>query len=59
MILEVTINAAGRVTAVRALRGEPSLVAAAERAVREWEFEPVLIDGRAVAVLHTLSFTAR
>jgi TonB family protein len=59
VILEVTISAEGKVTAVRALRGDPALVAAAERAVREWEFEPTLLNGRAVAVLHTLSFTAR
>jgi TonB family protein len=59
VILEVTISAAGKVTAVRALRGDPALVAAAERAVREWEFEPTIVDGRAVAVLYTVSFTAR
>jgi len=59
VILELTISGAGRVTAVRALRGDPALVAAAEKALREWVFEPTLVDGRPVAILYTVSFSAR
>ena len=57
--MEVTIDAEGRVTGVRFLRNEPALDAAAEKAVRQWIFEPTLIDGRPVTVLHTISLSAR
>ena len=49
----------GRVTAVRFLRNEPALDAAAEKAVRQWIFVPTLVDGRPVSVLHTVSLSAR
>ena len=57
--MEVTIGPEGRVAAVRILRNEPALDAAAEKAVRQWVFTPTLIDGRPVTVLHTVSLSAR
>ena len=59
VILEVTVGAAGRVVDVRTLVGDPALVAVADAALREWVFEPVIVDGRPVAVIQTMSFIAR
>jgi TonB family protein len=40
VILEATMNAAGTVTAVKAIKGHELLVPAAIDAVRQWRFEP-------------------
>jgi protein TonB len=45
VIVEAKIDMTGRVTAARILRSIPLLDQAALDAVREWEFEPVVIDG--------------
>lgn len=38
--LEVTVNAAGKVTGVKTISGNHMLAVAAEEAVQEWKFEP-------------------
>lgn len=45
VVLEAKIDVTGRVTEARILRSIPLLDDAALDAVRQWEFEPVGIDG--------------
>jgi hypothetical protein len=59
IVIELTINRDGRVDRFNVLSGEFGLFPAAEAAIREWVFEPVRVDGKAVAVLQTFSFTAK
>jgi len=59
VILEVTIDPTGAVADVRVLRSEPALDAAAVAAVRQWRFDPTVIDGKPVSVLKTISLSAR
>ncbi len=55
VILESTIDPQGRVSNVRVLRSVPLLDGAAVDAVRQWEYEPTLVDGVPVSVLMTVS----
>jgi hypothetical protein len=57
VIAEITIDRQGKVSDVQVLRGDPYLVAHFERAVRQWLYEPVVINGRAVSVLVTVSLS--
>ncbi len=51
--VEATVDAEGKVTAVKAVSGSGALLTAAEEAVRKWKFVPG--DGVAVVVV-TLNF---
>jgi protein TonB len=53
VILEVLIDEGGRVSDARVLRSLPMLDAPAIEAVRQWEFTPTLLNGRAVPVIMT------
>ena len=55
VIVEVVIDESGAVTQPRILRSIPLLDDAALEAVREWRFEPTVVDGRAVPVRMTLT----
>ena len=55
VVLDATIDTAGKVTATRVIRSVPALDGAAVAAVREWEFTPTIVDGRAVPIIMTLS----
>lgn len=55
VILDATIGPDGRVSSARVIRSIPLLDAAAVAAVRQWEFTPTVIDGRAVPVIMTVS----
>jgi hypothetical protein len=57
MIVELTIDRAGRVGAINVLRGDLEAFEAVERAVRQWVYEPVVVDGRAVSVLLPVSLS--
>lgn len=61
MIVEAVLDAGGRVAAVRVLRSIPLLDEAALEAVRQWQFEPALVDGqpRAVLMTATVNFSLR
>jgi TonB family protein len=48
--LHVAIGADGAVQAIRVLEGDPALVPAAVDAVRQWQYEPAVVDGAPVAV---------
>lgn len=57
VILDLTIDAEGKVTAVELIRSIPGLDEAAVAAVKKWEYEPVKIGGKAVAVKLTVPIT--
>jgi TonB family protein len=50
VIVELTLDRAGKVVGVKPLRGAPEVVPAALEAARQWEYEPALLDGKPVAV---------
>jgi protein TonB len=55
VILEATTDIYGRVAAVRVLRSLPLLDEAAIEAVRQWVYEPLLINGRPRPVTFTVT----
>lgn len=59
VILEILIDEAGKVTNGRVLRSIPLLDQAAIDAVRQWEFEPTVLDGTPVPVILTATVQFR
>jgi protein TonB len=55
VIIEATIDREGRVTEARLLRSIPLLDQAALEAVRQWEYEPTLLNGVTVPVIMTVT----
>ena len=55
VIIEATIGADGKVVDAKVLRSVPMLDQAALDAVRQWEFTPTLLNGRAVPVVMTVT----
>jgi TonB family protein len=55
VVLDATIDPDGKVSTARVVRSIPLLDAAAVAAVRQWEFTPTFIDGRAVPVITTVT----
>ena len=55
VILECLIGVEGRVDRVKVLRGVPLLDEAATEAVRQWEYEPTLLNGVPVPVIMTVT----
>ena len=55
VILEATTDVYGRVAGVRVLRSLPLLDAAAVDAVRQWIYEPVVVNGRPRPVTFTVT----
>jgi TonB family protein len=55
VIYQITVDKRGKVAEVEVLRGYPGLEEAGERALRQWEYEPVLVKGKPVSVLLTVS----
>ncbi len=55
VILEATTDEYGRVRSIRVLRSIPLLDQAALDAVREWVYEPMVINGRPRAVVFTVT----
>jgi protein TonB len=53
VILEVTVDATGHVSEAKILRSIPLLDQAALDAVRQWEFEPALLNGVPVPIIMT------
>jgi protein TonB len=55
VILEATIGPDGKIGDVKVLRSIPALDAAAVGAVRQWEYEPTIIDEVAVPVITSIA----
>jgi TonB family protein len=55
VVLDATIDPDGKVSNTRVVRSVPLLDAAAVAAVRQWEFTPTVLDGRAVPVIMTVA----
>ena len=55
VVIEATIDSAGHVRDTRVLSGNTQLQQAAVEAVRQWQFEPTLMNGVAVPVTMTVS----
>jgi protein TonB len=50
VVLDCVIDAEGNVTQMRLISGHPLLVGAAMNAVRQWRYQPTLLNGKPVAV---------
>jgi TonB family protein len=59
VVIEVTIGRDGRVEKLNVVSGDFGLFEAADAAIRQWVFEPVIVDGKPVSVLQTFSFSAK
>ena len=57
VILEATVNEAGAVTDVTLLRSIPLLDKAALKAVRQWRYQPLMLNGQAVPFILTVTVT--
>ncbi|MGB4298199.1 MAG: energy transducer TonB [Candidatus Saccharicenans sp.] len=57
VVLEATTDIYGRVESVRVLRSVPLLDQAAIEAVRQWVYEPMVINGRPRSVTFTVTIT--
>ena len=55
VIIEATIGANGKVIDTKVLRSVPMLDQAALDAVRQWEYTPTLLNGKAVPVVMTVT----
>ena len=53
VILELTVDRQGAVSNVSVLRSPEGLVEAAVEAVRQWRYEPTILNGRPVSVIFT------
>jgi periplasmic protein TonB len=57
VIIEATTDIYGRVASLKVLRSIPLLDQAAIDAVRQWVYEPMIINGRPRAVIFTVTVT--
>jgi len=57
VVLCVTVEASGKPGGIDVVAGIPQLSAEAQRSVRQWQFEPARIAGRAVAAPLIATFT--
>ncbi len=48
--LVATISTSGNITAVKILKGEPTLTKAASDAVKQWKYRPYLLNGEPVEI---------
>jgi TonB family protein len=55
VIVEATIGSDGRVNEVRVLRSIPLLDQAAMEAVRQWEFQPTLLNGAPISIVMSMT----
>ena len=57
VVLECTIDVQGAVAGTRVVEGVPPLSDAAMKAVNQWRYTPVLLNGKAVPVIMTVTLT--
>jgi protein TonB len=53
-VLQITVDTAGRVAAVRVVSGSPLLAQAAVDAVYRWVYTPTLVGGEPVSIIGTV-----
>ena len=46
----ITVSRQGDVTGARAIQGNPVLVKAAIDAVKQWKYQPLIVNGRPIEV---------
>jgi TonB family protein len=56
VVVEVTVDETGNVTAARAVSGHPLLKDAAVEAARKWKFKPAMLDGASAQVTGPIVF---
>ena len=59
VILEATADTYGRVASIKVLRGVPPLDQAAIEALKQWVYEPMVIDGKPHPVVFTVTMRFR
>jgi len=65
VLLQIKIDESGNVTEVRPvsvaadvrIQRDPTLIKAAEDAVKQWKYEPTLLNGQPIAVITTVTVT--
>jgi protein TonB len=57
VVLEAQVNKAGRVESVRVVKGHGMLDQAAVAAVKQWQYEPLTLNGQAVEFILTVTVT--
>jgi len=55
VVAEITVNESGIVTDARVLKSNPVLDEAAVKAVKEWRYDPTIVEGKAVPVKMTVT----
>jgi TonB family protein len=55
VVLDVVVNASGKVIDTRAQSGTSGFEGAAREAVRQWEYQPVVVNGKAVPFVATVT----
>ena len=55
VVAEITVNESGIVTDARVLKSNPVLDEAALKAVKEWRYDPTIVEGKAVPVKMTVT----
>lgn len=55
VVLDVVVNSAGRVVETRVKSGTSGFEGAAREAVRQWEYEPLVVNGTAVPFVATVT----
>jgi TonB family protein len=57
VVLELSLDSAGKITDIRVVRGIASLTEPAERSVRQWTFHPANLDGKPVSSKVVVAFS--
>ncbi|HET9283141.1 MAG TPA: energy transducer TonB [Candidatus Angelobacter sp.] len=55
VVLQVSIDKSGNVTAVKTVQGEPILADAAVKAVKQWKYKPYLLNGEPAKLEKTVN----
>lgn len=59
VILQITVDEEGNVTSLEVVRGHPMLIDAAVEAVKQWKYQPTLLNGKPVPVIATVTVNFR
>jgi TonB family protein len=57
VVLEISLGDKGEITAVRVVRGIPSLTEPAESSIQQWKFRPAHLDGKPVQSKMAVAFS--